>query len=58
MTLSVPHSSGDYQVYDIHPKGQGYLVTTVSASPQAGAISSPDPVGTLVIAKGWVKGLR
>jgi Tol biopolymer transport system component len=58
VTLSVPHSNGDYQVYDIHPKGQGYLVTTVSASPQATAISSPDPVGTLVIAKGWVKGLR
>ena len=58
VTLTVPHASGDYQTYALHPKGLGFLVTTIAANPAATAVSSPDPVGTLVVAKGWVKGIR
>ena len=58
VTLAPPHASGDYQTYAIHPKGAGFLVTTVAANQQNTTISSPDPVGTLIVAKDWVKGIK
>jgi Tol biopolymer transport system component len=59
----VPHPSGDYPMYAVHPKGRGFLITagaTFNAGGGRGGVvvSSPDPVETLVVAKGWVGRLK
>jgi hypothetical protein len=45
----------------MHPKGRGFLVTTAATltTGRGGVtVSSPDPVEALVVARGWVKGLK
>jgi Tol biopolymer transport system component len=58
MTIPVAHRAGEYPVYSVHPKGLGFLVMTGAQTPQTNVVSTPDPVNTLVVAKGWVEGLR
>jgi hypothetical protein len=56
--LTVPDGGGEYQMYALHPKGLGFLVNTVNAGANQTEVSSPDPTGTLIVAKGWVGGLK
>jgi Tol biopolymer transport system component len=58
--LNLPHTSGDYQMYDVSPDGQRFLivqfVNTLVNAATAGA-AGPDPEFGLIAVLNWAKGL-
>jgi Tol biopolymer transport system component len=58
VTFSPPHPVGDYPVYAVHPKGVLVMTAFVNTTETGAAITSPDPIRTLVVAKNWTSSLK